>query len=459
MLLASFLNPAQIKALHLDGLEINGRDPVLPTPFLVGEAGAAALAAVAALSAELWWLKTGEMQTVKVDVREAAVAQRSHTLIRRVQAEVPALWDPISGFYRSQDQRWIQLHCNFSNHRQGVIDFLACENNPAAVAKAILNWQAQALESALHSRGLCASMLRSREQWQASPQYQAIKNLPLYEIIKIADSQPIPLPPGDRPLSGIKVLDLTCVIAGPVTAKTLAEHGATVLRISHPDLPFIEPLIMDTGQGKNNAFLDLRSNAGCETLKNLLTDADIFSQAYRPGAMDSLGFSPEKCALIKPGMIYISLSAYSHQGPWTNRHGYDSLVQSATGIAHEHTLDVENNKPCHLPAQSLDYISGYIGALAAMEALRRRALEGGSYLIRLSLVQTAYWLDTLGRADQSYMQCKIPQREDVLDLLEQRLSDFGLIEYLKPVVYMSKTPPYYSFPSKKLGSSLPVWPI
>ncbi len=454
-ILTDILQQAGLASDDISNVHIHGADPVLPTPFPIGEAGAAALAAVGYIVSELWALQTGRRQTVDMDVYHAALSQISHKYLRVLDGETPALWDHLSDFYQTQDHRWIQCHCNFIHHRQGLVEFLQCEDNKASVAAAIQQWPAEALETQLSTRGLCAAMVRSSEEWQAAAQAQAIARLPLFEIIKIGDSSAEPLVESARPLSDIRVLDLSRVIAGPVCGKVLAEHGATVMQVSHPRLPFIAPLVMDTGHGKLSTYLDLNQPQEKQNLLTLSRSADIFLQAYRPGALAEYGFSPEALAQIRPGIIYISLSAYSHVGPWADRHGYDSLVQSVTGIVAEQS---PADKPQHLPAQSLDYITGFLAAFAAMEALRRRATEGGSYLIRVSLAQTAQWLKDLPRVTRDFSICKEPTREAIQDLLIQSSTAFGNLEYLKPILHLSETSPYYTFPSVPLGKDLPVWP-
>ncbi len=443
---------------HVDNVAISGHDPILPSPFLIGEAGAAAIAVIGYLASELWILKNHQAQHIAVTVADAAITQRSHEYLKIIDGENQDLWSPISGFYQTQDNGWIQFHCNFPHHQRGVISLLGCEENKAAVADAVKHWQAAQLEDQLATLGMCAAIVRAPDEWRFHPQAQAIANLPLMEIIKIGDSAPEPLPTtGTKPLSGINVLDLTRVIAGPICGKALAEQGATVMLVSSPNLPSILPLVMDTGFGKLSTFLDLNDNEDKSQLIQLIKKADIFSQSYRPGGLANKGFSPEELAKIRPGIIYISFSAYSHSGPWATRHGYDSLVQSATGIVSEQSGD--SKTPKHLPAQSLDYITGFLATAGAMEALRRRALEGGSYLVRVSLAQTALWFKQLGRITCNFSQCKIPEREEIKHLLVQENTVFGRLEHLRPILKMSETPPYSDKPPIPLGTSKPQWPV
>lgn len=453
-ILAHILESLGITKPDLTSIHIAGQDPVLPSTFPLGTAAAAALAAIGYTVNDLWYLKTGRQQQIHITLQNAAIAMLSHTFLRINNAPPAGLWDPLSGFYQAQDGRWIQLHCNFPHHRQGVVDFLGCADERSAVEAAIRNWNVLELETKLADLGLCAAAVRTEEEWRNHPQGQAVANLPLLEIIKIGEHAPKPLPAGERPLSGIKALDLTRVIAGPVCGKTLAEHGATVMRIASPHLPFILPLMMDTGFGKLSAHIDLEQPQDHAQFLQLIKSADIFSQAYRPGGLAAKGFSPHDLQQLNPDIICIELTAYGHSGPWAQRHGYDSLVQCATGIVAEQST---GTKPTHLPAQALDYITGFLAAAGAMAALKRRAVEGGSYLVRLSLAQTAHWLKALSRVSYDPAVCQVPTRDNVKQLLGTMESSFGLLEYLLPVLQMSETVSYWDKPPVALGTHRAEW--
>ncbi len=441
----------------MNSLEIEGQDPVLPTNFLLGTAAGATLAAVGLAAADIWELRNGSRQQITVDTRLASIALRSERYLR-VDDELPEdPWGAISGVYQSKDNRWIQLHCNFPHHRDGVLAVLQCADDPTEVKVAVATWNGEDLENALAEAGMCASMLRDADEWAAHPQGKAIAQLPLFEIIKIGDSEPEPLPAGERPLSGIRALDLTRVLAGPVCGRMLAGLGADVMRIAGPHLPFIPVLIADTGLGKLSAHVDLREQSGRMALMNLVRDADIFTQGYRPGAIAGHGFSPEALAEARPGIVCVSLCAYSHAGPWQNRRGFDSLVQTASGISHE---GGEDGTPGPLPAQALDHITGYLAAYGAMTALARRAREGGSWLVRLSLAQTGHWLKSLGRlnGDVDGRTLPDPAIDDVRDLLMQSDSPFGRLTHVKPPVGLSDTPMGWDRPAVPLGTHPPEWP-
>jgi crotonobetainyl-CoA:carnitine CoA-transferase CaiB-like acyl-CoA transferase len=255
------------------------------------------------------------------------------------------------------------------------------------------------------------------------------------------------------------VLDLTRVLAGPTCARTLAEHGADVLKISGAHLPDSGATEIDTGLGKLSAFLDLRESSGKEKLEALLSEADVFSQSYRPGTLAARGFSPEQAAKLRPGIVYVTLSAWGAQGPWSARRGFDSIVQNASGMAVAQAGSNDPTvKPSLMPVSAIDYVSGYLMAYGALVALARRAREGGSWLVRVSLARTGKWI-----ADRGFFEGfrELPEdlpREELAKLMEERDSPYGRIRHLKPVLGLSETPPRWERPPVPLGSSAPLWP-
>jgi crotonobetainyl-CoA:carnitine CoA-transferase CaiB-like acyl-CoA transferase len=434
----------------IDNVTIHGNDPILPSPFLIGNAGSAVQAVIGYLVSELWFLKNQRRQNISISARDAAIAQKSHQYLRIIDGLPQELWDPISGFYETKDNKWIQFHCNFPHHKAGVLTLLGCDDKKENVINATKTFDAEYLETTLSDRGMCAAMVRTEKEWESHPQYKAISHLPLVEIIKIGDSKPKPLPYGLRPLSGIKVLDLTRVIAGPVCGKTFAEHGAEVVLVNSPNLPNIPALVIDTGHGKKSLYCDLDNEADKHNLVTLIQKVDIFSQSYRPGALSARGLAANDLLSINPNIIYVSFSSYSDIGPWGTKHGFDTLVQSTSGIAYEQG---GGRKPQHLPSQTLDYVTGWLGAIGSMEALRRRVVEGGAYEVKVSLVRTAKWLKSLGRCSEDFKNCIIPTHENIKDLLMQRDTDFGRIEYIKPILKMSETMPFWDLPTIPIGST------
>lgn len=440
----------------LDRVDLTGSEPVLPSSFAVGTAMQASVAASALAAAEVWKARTGKAQRVSVDMRAAAIAARSERYLEIDGKPAPELWDKIAGAYPCGDGRYVRLHTNFPHHRDGVLKLLGCAYDKAAVGEALKGWKAFDFEDAAAKAGLVVAAMRSFEEWDAHPQGQAIARVPLMSVERIGDAAPRAWPQGTRPLAGIKVLDLTRIIAGPVGTMTLAAHGADVLLVTSPNLPSVAPLIIDTGRGKLSAHIDLHDAKGRDTFAALLREADIVVQGYRPGGLATLGFGPEDAARIKPGIVYVSLCAYSHEGPWTGRRGFDSLVQTASGFndAEAKAAGVDGPKP--LPAQVLDHASGYLLAYGAMNALKRQRAEGGSWHVRLSLAQTGHWLRSLGRIDGT--TAHDPSRGDVLDCLEESPSGFGRLSAVRHPATMSETPPHWARPSAPLGSHSPRWP-
>src|SRR5467141_233743 len=379
-----------------------GADSVLPTPFCIGAAGAAALAASGLAATELWRARTGRRQRVTVDLRQATAALRSSQYIRLAGRGVSSARNTIMGFYPTRDGRWSYLHCNFPNHRAAALRVLGVAEDRDAVARAVATWNAADLEEAIIAAKGAGGMARTQAEWARHPQGAAVAALPLMEIMRIGDSAPEPLPTGNRPLSGIRVLDLTRVLAGPTCARTLAEHGADVMKITGPHLPSLGYQEWDTGHGKLSAELDLRAPADVDILRGLVRKADVFSQGYRPGTLANRGLSPEELAAIRPGLVYVSLSAFGHAGLWASRRGFDTVVQTVSGITirQAECTPGTSSGPQFYPVSAIDYCTGYLMAFGAMVALGRRTREGGSWLVRISLTQTGRWLVGRGQVPE-----------------------------------------------------------
>jgi len=434
-------------------VSFSGADPVFPTPYRVGTAGAAALGAVGAAVAQLWKLRTGRVQSVAIDLRAAAAAMRSARYLR-IDGKAPELWDPLSGFYPVRDGRWVSIHCNFPVHRDAAARVLGTQPERAAMEAASRGWDGVALEDAVHAAGGCAGLARTTGEWERHPQSAAVAAEPLLEIRQIGDAPPQPLPGGTRPLSGVRVLDLTRVLAGPTCARALAEHGADVLRISGAHLPDSGPVEFDTGIGKLQAFLDLRAPHGIEALRGLLRDADVFSQSYRPGAMAAKGFSAEQAATLRPGIVYVTLNAWGGAGPWAARRGFDSIVQTVSGMAVAQGAGSDPLKPKLMPVSAIDYVSGYLMAFGALAALARRATVGGSWHVRVSLARIGKWIADLGTIGGfASLPAELPGQE-----LQGLLAQTGATTHLRPVLGLSETSPYWERPPVAPGTHPAAWP-
>ncbi len=440
----------------LERVTLTGADPLLPTDFKIGTAASAVIGAGALAASELWRLRTGRGQSVSVDLRSAVAAFRSERYLRARDQKDLHRRDPVFGFYKAGDGRWIQIHSNLPHHHDGAIKLLGCEGTREAVAAAVGTWKAGDLEDAFAAAGLPTGMVRSRAEWQAHPQGAEVATLPLLEIVKIGEAPPESPGAGSRALSGIRVLDLTRVIAGPVCGRTLAAYGADVLVVSSRHLPNLLGLVVDTGFGKLSTSLDLREAGDAGQARALLRDADVFCQSYRPGALARLDLGPEDVARLRPGIVYVTLSAFSHAGPWRERRGFETIIQSVSGMAQEQGIAVGAEGPQHLPAQVVDHGTGYLAALGAQVALARRAREGGSYLVRVSLAQTGRWVDGLGRVDGRHTRDLA--LDDVQDLVADMDSPFGPLRHVVPAARFSETPAFWSRPSVPLGTHAPAWP-
>jgi crotonobetainyl-CoA:carnitine CoA-transferase CaiB-like acyl-CoA transferase len=414
-----------------------------------------------------------------VDVLAAAATMQSVMYLRvpRQPAERPAM---LNGFYHTRDGRWFFVHTGFPHLREGVIRLLGCKDSAESATAAVLEHDASELEDAFAEAGLCGAIARTASEWAVHPQGIALANLPVLEVVKIGDSPPEPLKDGDRPLSGVRVLDLTRVLAGPTASRTLAEHGADVLTISAEHLPSVPMFVIDTGHGKRSAFLDLRRDDHADRLWELLEQADVFCQSYRLGAIAGRGFSPEQVAERRPGAIYMTMNCYGRVGDWAGRRGWEQLAQTVTGLAMEEgelqrppssgaaarvmaqyvqRLDTGPSEPRLLPGAVTDYMTGYLMAFGAMIALRRRAVEGGSYLVSASLVQSGMCLGRLQRVlpADAIARSSILTDTELQPLVAETETAYGRVRHLAPVVRMSATPPHWTLPTVPLGTHEAKW--
>src|SRR5580698_9338638 len=441
----------------LEAVTLTGEAPQLPSSLRVAAASQTSIPAAGVAAAHVWKLRSGQDQKVAVDMRHAVVECRSERYLRVEDQQPPPAWDAIAGVYKTRGQRFVRLHTNFPHHRDAVCRVLNCKAERDEVQAALMQWDAEAFETAAYQAGGVVAMMRSYDEWSQTSQAKALAALPVVTIERIGDAAPKPWPAGNRPLAGLRVLDLSRVIAGPVAGRTLAVHGADVLLVSGADLPAIPWLTIDTGRGKLTTFIDLKRGEGRRQLKELLREADIFSQGYRPQALADLGFSPEDAARINPGIIYVSLSAYGHVGPWASRRGFDSLVQTTTGFNHAEGVAAGIDGPKELPAQILDHATGYLMAFGAMMAKARQSREGGSWHVRVSLAQTGRWIWNLGRVANG-LKTEDLKGEAIRPFVEQVPSGFGSLQAIRHTAQLSRTPAFWSRPAMPLGSHPPQWP-
>ena len=361
-----------------------------------------------------------------------------------------------NGLYELRDGRLFYFQRLFKHHVERQLAVLRCSDSEAEIADAVRGFDGLELEEAVVEMGATGGFVRTPEEWAAHPQADALATLPLLRIEKIGSTEPIPLGEAERPLSGVRVLDLTRVLSGPTCGRTLAEHGADVLRVGTSTFPDNEAMMRDTGHGKRSIELDLKSEAGSLTLHELISRADVFSQGYRPGAIARLGFSAEDVARLRPGIVYVSLSAFGSVGPWADRRGFDSVVQAVTGIQH---ANAPGRRDRGLGASILDYATGYLAAFGTMVALRRRATEGGSYLVEVSLAQTGRLLQAAGRADAEVAAARPADLDGarIDELSISRMTPFGELRYLAPCAQLSVTPGRWDLPTVPLANDRPQW--
>ncbi len=441
----------------LDDLTLTGADPVLPSSFALGTAARAAVAASALAASSLHRQRGGARQGVAVDMAHAAADFHSEHWMTANGVARGDGWDRIAGLHRCGDGRWVRLHTNFPHHRAGVLALLGCDYDRAAVTAALQSWTAIGFEDAAAAAGICVTAARRFAEWDAHPNGQAVHGEPLIGFERLDRAPPRPLPPAaDRPLAGLRVLDLTRVIAGPVCGRTLAAHGAEVLRLTAPHLFNPEPLEIDTSRGKRSACLDLREAAAREILAGLIGGADVFVQGYRQGALSGFGFAPAQAAALRPGLIYVSLCAYGFTGPWAGRRGFDSLTQTASGFNLAEAEAAHEATPRALPVQALDHASGYLLAAGALAGLAKRATEGGSWHVRVSLARTGQWIRGLGRIDGG-LGAPAPTRAAVAGFLEETASGYGPLVAVRHPGRLAATPPHWALPAMPPGTHPPRW--
>ena len=419
----------------------------LPSAFAVTDLAAASVA-TAALAVGEWIASAGgPAPAVRVDSRLASLWFGFS--LRPQGWSVPPPWDPVAGDYRSRDG-WIRLHTNAPHHRRAAMAVLGTPEERDAVARAVAAWSADELETAIVQRGGCAAALRSLDAWRAHPQGRAVAAEPLFHQRSTsgAAAPPRAVDP-TRPLRGIKVLDLTRVLAGPVATRFLAGYGADVLRLDPPD--WDEPSVVpEVTRGKRCARVDLRTAEGRATFDALLAEADVLVHGYRSDALAGLGLDDAHRHRVRPGLVDVALDAYGWTGPWAARRGFDSLVQMSAGIAHEGQRVAGRDRPTPLPAQALDHATGYLMAAAVVRALR----TGSAGSARLSLARTAVTLAGAARGsfDDTLSAATDADAEPMLEA-----TPWGPAHRLRSPVTIPGVDARWDRPATTLGSSPPRW--
>ncbi|CAL2062070.1 MULTISPECIES: CoA transferase [Streptomyces] len=422
--------------------------------------GACALAA-----AELGARRTGraEVPGVRVDDGAVAAAFRSERLLR-VDGRAPLSFAPLSRFWRTADG-WVRTHANYPHHRARLLDALGlpADATPATVAALLAGRTALGTEETVHAAGGLAVALRTPREWRATEQAALVAARPLVERATLGAAPVRALPPLDTaaapllPAAGVRVLDLTRVLAGPVATRTLALLGADVLRLDAPWLPELPDQHADTGLGKRSATLDLAARP--DAFEELLAGADVVVTGYRPGALDRFGLSPEALAERHPALVVAQVSAWGAYGPWGGRRGFDSLVQAATGIA---VTEGSAQEPGALPAQALDHGTGYLLAAAVLRALTERSRDGAGRAVRLALARTAHWLTDGMPYDAGPEAAGTPRADDVAHVpqnawLTEADGPLGRLRYALSPVNFAGGPADWARPPTPWGSDRAAW--
>ena len=428
---------------------IHGCDPVLGARHHVGDAAAAAGALLGAWAARIHGRRGGPSQSVEVDVQVAAASLVGFVLQRCPGTSLERMHPPVTGISRTADARLIHLPGGARLLAQGALELLGASATRASIADAVARWPGIELEEEMARRRLCAAVVRTADEWREHPQGRAVAALPAVTITRIGDAAPRPRAAGTRPLDGVRVADLTRVIAGPSCGRALAAHGADVVCIASPRLPSIEPFVVDTGHGKRSAFVDLDDAHDRARLDAFLDGADVVTQSYRHGALARRGLGPTDLAARRPGIVCVSIGCYGHVGPWASRGGWEQLAQSASGIAH---AEAKDGVPAVIPAAATDYTTGCLAAVGALAALDRQMTEGGSWLVEASLCQTARWIQQAGVDLDPAAACGIGRPP--MATVE---TAWGALTHLLPVERLEHTPARWERPPEPLGSSPLAW--
>jgi len=447
-------------------IEFTHDEQVWPSSLRLAAGTSTALAMVASAIDDIWAQKTGKRQNIKINMTHAALTISGMWLLRvngvpATEALSTGNGDPIFGEYECADGIKIYLQNGFLHLAEATAAVLGCDLNPESVKHATKKWKANDLETALTAEGLLGIVLRTPEEWFQHPQGKIHADSAVVDIEQIGDGPRVPLPDGLRPLSNLRVIDSTRVLAGPTISRTLTEFGADVLHVGSPNVPIMAAAQADTSHGKRKAHVDLESHSGIEALNGLISQTDVFAQSYRAGSLAARGFGPANLAQQNPGIIYVSENAYGQEGPWREKRGFDGNVQAATGITHLQNLGTQTSVPRDRRQVAMamnDYCTGYWGAFGVLEALKNRAQFGGSWHVKVSLAQTASWYLRMGPVlDPANGLTAEEIVEITTQYVEEHESDYGVLQRLRPVINMSETSPHWVGRTVLPGTHDPEW--
>jgi len=385
--------PGDIQPSRARRVTVTGRPAGQPSNLRVEDAAIACIgvALMAAMALQEQGSGTATPVETTLDRAHVSAAVLSERHFRLSGRPFGTGFAPLSRFWQTADG-WVRTHANFPWHKAALLGVLGTPDDTEAVASTLQRWPSKALEERVFEAGGVAAAVRSVEEWLSHPQGSSVSDEPLIDHVAVGDALPRRRDgAGPLPATGIRVLDLTRVIAGPICTRYLGALGADVLRIDPPAYPDMQPgTVADTLLAKRSAGLDLTDASGRAVLHELLDRADVVVLGYRPGALEQFGLGTDELCERHPGLVVVCLSAWGHKGPWAGRRGFDSIVQAATGIARDESPD--GTTPGALPCQLLDHGTGYLAATAALDGLRRQGAQGGTHLRHLSLARTAGWL-------------------------------------------------------------------
>jgi len=461
----------QTEADYAGKVSIRKKDPIMASRHRFGELMAASQAALGMNLGSIWQHRGGEVQDVTTDVEYATHQHHGINFLRQNGRSLgftdygapDSFDDPVgSEFFPTRDGKFIKIELFYPRLRDALYLVLKCAPTRQAVEAAIMEWDAEDLERAIREHGGAVGVVRSAEEWRRHPVGARLAAKPIVELEKIGESEPIPLPAGlpasGRPLEGIRVLDATHVIGGPITARTLAEYGAEVLHLSRVDYPDHMNWRIETDIGKRAAYCDIRDTADRDAFFRLLRDTDVFTCSYLD--LDSKGISPKTLATAKPGIIAHELRCFDFEGEWARFRGFDMLAVAVSGY-----VDVEGaiDAPM-MPVQAIfaDYLAGYLGAAAITSALLHRAQVGGSYQVRVSLTRMGMWAQDIGLLDAAIAYDGTKRWSDLITdaglPTETIDSPFGEITYLPSLIEMTDVKRGFERGPQPLGSAQLVWP-
>lgn len=448
----------------LSSLELPVDAECLPSSFKIDVLAQSTIAA-SALAAALYWSTRHSEATPRVIVpsEHACVEFMSERLYTLDGQSASPPWGPIGGLHKVSDG-FVRIHDSFPNHRQNALQILGLGPDASRdeVAKELMNWRAIELETQASQSGAVIAAQRSFEEWDALPQAKAIPDFPIL-MGKVAQLEPHSSTPpmaDNKCLKGVRVVEMSRVIAAPVAGKTLAAHGADVIWITSPSLPDLPDLDIDLSRGKRTVQLDIQKAKDKATLLELLSTADVFIQSYRPGSLAAKGLSVEDLLKVNPNLIVASLNAYGPEGPWCQHRGFDSLVQACSGLNVAEAQSYGGGEPMRvLPCQALDHGAGYLLATGIIAALFKRATEGDIYEVKVSLAGVMKYLRSLGRREvkSGFSRKNFKESRDVEGYLESRETAFGILKAIKHAAKIEDAAIGWENMPKPLGSDNPVW--